>query len=401
MKNLRHSNKKTSDIMKTVNFSQLMLKYLARELTPEESLKFEEYLTQQKYQEKFKSYVRLEKHTIELLYKEDSKIDHKKHYDKVFDRIVNGEKKTRFSLNTKWLSYAAAIAVLFCVSYVMLYKKTSSQLIIESNNITLNAPEESVKEITKEGKISFKTKSGVKVVQNGDTLSFGKTNLNTKLVYDEMFVPRGKNFALKLSDGTVVIINSSTKIKFPENFIAGEKREVFVEGEAYFKVAKDVGSPFIVHSDNLNIRVLGTQFNVNSYGDKGANTTETVLVEGSVSLYYNKLSYSRGESEMMVPGMKVDFNHKSLVFEEQKNVDLEKYISWVKGEVIFDKETLEDIIKVLERKFNVDFEVKNSKLLKQKFVAKFKDENIYQVMTAMQQSFPFKYKIENNKIIIE
>ncbi|MCI9844599.1 FecR family protein [Flavobacterium pectinovorum] len=387
--------------MKTVNFSQLMLKYLARELTPEESVKFEEYLTQEKYQKEFRSQVRLEKHTIEFLYNEETKKMDKAHKDKIFEIIKSGEKKPRFFINLKWISYAAGVAAVLAISFTLFYKKSETALIIDDNKITLSVPEESVKEITKEGKISFKTKSGVKVVQNGDTLSFNKTNLNTKLVYDEMFVPRGKNFVLKLSDGTVVIINSSTKIKFPENFTAGVNREVFVEGEAYFKVAKNAESPFIVHSDNLNIRVLGTEFNVNSYGDKGADKTETVLVEGSVGLYYNKLSYSRGEYEKMGPGMKVDFNHKNLVFNKEKNVDLEKYISWVNGEVIFDKEPLEDIIKVLERKFNVDFEVRNKKLLKQKFVAKFKEENIYQVMAAMQLSFPFKYKIENNKIIIE
>src|SRR5690606_36367432 len=104
-----------------------------------------------------------------------------------------------------------------------------------------------------------------------------------KLAYNTLKIPFGKKFRLQLSDGTMVHINSGSTLKYPIKFIAGENRQVYLDGEAFFDVAKDKKHPFIVNADNLNVRVLGTHFNVSNYPEDAV--TDVVLVEGSVGMY--------------------------------------------------------------------------------------------------------------------
>ena len=101
--------------------------------------------------------------------------------------------------------------------------------------------------------------------QNGNKIVYDTETTLEKLVYNTIKIPYGKRFELQLSDGTIVHLNSGTTLKYPVKFIASGNRQVFLDGEAFFDVAKDKTHPFVVNADNLNVRVLGTHFNVSNY----------------------------------------------------------------------------------------------------------------------------------------
>ncbi|SFG05339.1 FecR family protein [Prevotella sp. KH2C16] len=194
----------------------------------------------------------------------------------------------------------------------------------------------------------------------------------------EFYVPEGKVDSLMLSDGTKVIVNSKTTILYPSAFnIHGGQRDVFLLGEAHFKVAKDASRPFVVHSGKLNIQVLGTQFNVKAYSDEDLITT--TLEEGRVKLYDDNYSetmkpneqivYSRNDGRMAKHVVKVrDFN------------------CWMLGTMVFREQTLGSILNELGSRYEVDFVVDSSIDLSQKYTMNFTNkETINDVLRVLSQ----------------
>jgi transmembrane sensor len=211
-------------------------------------------------------------------------------------------------------------------------------------------------------------------------------------------VPFGKRFALLLSDGTKVHLNAGTSLKYPVKFLKGKERKVFLEkGEAYFDVAKDAKHPFVVNNDKINVRVLGTQFNMSSYPED-ANIT-TVLVEGSVSLYASELEYDANKATLLESGFKADWNKSTTSFKVDK-ADVEIYTAWIDGKIILKHMTFNSIIRKLERHYNVEI-TNNNKALGEDFItATFDIETIEQVFEVINEIHSIDYKINKNKIII-
>ena len=149
----------------------------------------------------------------------------------------------------------------------------------------------------------------------------------------ELVVPKGKRAYLQLSDGTRVWINSASVLRFPTTF--GDTRDVFVEGEAYFEVAKDAARPFIVHTDHFATRVLGTSFDVTTTPRAGGSSA-VVLVEGSVAI-----DVANGESVTLNPSERFSMKDGSYSVYE---VDPYKYISWKDGLLFFTSNTLIEVL---------------------------------------------------------
>src|SRR5690606_15066526 len=120
------------------------------------------------------------------------------------------------------------------------------------------------------------------------------------LIYNELVVPYGKRMKLILSDSSIVHINSGTRLKYPVKFLKNKDRKVFLEGEAFFEVSKSKTASFIVNTDNIDIRVLGTRFNVSSYAND--NSVYTVLVEGSVELNTTDSAKNDEKKYVLIPG---------------------------------------------------------------------------------------------------
>ena len=169
---------------------------------------------------------------------------------------------------------------------------------------------------------------------------------------------------------------------------------MFLKGEAYFEVAKDEKHPFIVSTNEIDVRVLGTQFNVSAYEED--KELSTVLVEGSVRMY-NTTEKENGV--LMAPNQMATW-HKFGETIEVAEVDVTSHISWVKGRLVFRNTMFSEIIKRLERHYNVEIINNNILLDSQYYDATFDVESIEEVLESFNKSYAITYSIVDNKVII-
>lgn len=315
------------------------------------------------------------------------------------EKIQKIESKVRFlQTATTILKYAAVVIVLVSVGYFYFGKDANVKPIFENSiaaetAITLQLANGDIQIINEDGTTQVVDANGNVVgTQKGNQLVYTNASAKDTLVYNTIKVPYGKRFELKLSDGTDVHLNAGTSLKYPVRFINGENRQVFLNGEAFFEVTKDAKHPFVVGSNDMNVKVLGTKFNVTSYIEDAK--TYTVLVEGSVAAS-NKLV--EDDNVILKPGNRVFFENKHL---KTETVDVRKYIAWVTGELMFIDDSFGVITNKLERKYNVDIVNKYDELNDIMVTATFKEENIDQVLKTFQTYKAFNYTINNRVITI-
>ena len=238
---------------------------------------------------------------------------------------------------------------------------------------------------------------------NGDMLGIQKReqiNFNIKkqkkgnFSYNFLKVPEGKRISLILSDSSVVYLNSNSSLRFPNQFLSSGKREVYLKGEAYFKVAKDASRPFVVNADDLDIEVLGTQFNVNAYEEYDEITA--TLAEGSIRLTAGNLS------QTIVPGEAGTLlkNQKSL---EVSNVIVANDIAWVEDRLLFIDEPFYNIMRKIERSYGVRIINHNPELDKTHFNGDFdlNTESVEDVLDAFTAVDFFEYSYKNKIVTIK
>ncbi|MDO5979508.1 FecR family protein [Flavivirga spongiicola] len=295
----------------------------------------------------------------------------------------------------------AAVAIIFlgmAYFYQQGYVESEPKLVIPDESITLLLDNGDVKILNKGETIQVTdVKGNILGTQKGNQLVYNKELKVETLVYNTITVPYGKRYEVQLSDGTHVHLNAGTSLKYPINFIEGKKRQVFLDGEAYFDVSKDVNNSFVVNTNEIDVRVLGTQFNISSYPED-ENVT-TVLVEGLVSLYNSNEDYNPETATLLDPGLKAKWNKKTNHIEITK-ADIEMHTAWINGKIIFRYTPFKNIIKKLERHYNVEIINNNKALDDQLFAASFDIETIEQVLESFNISYAIDYSIKNNQIII-
>jgi len=309
-----------------------------------------------------------------------------------------GNSKDRKSAARKVSAVAALFLGLITTGYFYLRTPANSNMFIPENAITLQLENGDIKIIHEDGQIEVMD-SGGKIVgtQHGKRLTYESNDFKKELAYNTLNVPNGKTFQLQLSDGTIAHLNAGSSIKYPVQFIKGMNRQISVTGEAYLDVAKDPEHPFIVNTNGLNVRVLGTQFNVSAYPED--ETTEVVLVEGSVSLYTGADVYDSTKKVYLQPGFMGSFDKAT------DNIDTSKvitglYTSWINGKLIFRNMAFKNILKKLERHYNVTIINKNSHLTNEIFNANFGNEPIENVLKELKVNYGIDYQIINDKILI-
>ncbi|KAF2332343.1 FecR family protein [Flavobacterium ginsenosidimutans] len=331
--------------------------------------------------------------------------------DSIFNTILSASKEQetvielqpRKSNYRKYISIAASVVVLLGIGFFykqnMANKAVEQKFDFKSSDIVLQLENGETQIISENNSSNVKdAKGNIVGNQNGDKLVYGNGSDSEKLVYNIIKIPYGKKFRLQLSDGTFVHLNSGTTLKYPVKFIAGENRQVFLDGEAFFDVAKDKKHPFIVNADELNVRVLGTHFNVSNYPEDAA--TDVVLVEGSVGMYQSNEEFDASKNIILKPGFKGSFNRENAKI-STKAVITDIYTSWIDGGLTFRNMTFRNIITKLERRYNVTIINKNEKLANEKFNASFKDESIENVMSYFNDIHGINYTIKNNQILIK
>jgi hypothetical protein len=210
--------------------------------------------------------------------------------------------------------------------------------------------------------------------------------------YHKINVPRNGEYFVQLSDGTKVWVNSESSIGFKSRF-DGKQRIVELSGEAYFEVAKNPDQPFIVRTDNMDIRVLGTHFNVKAYPDE--EYTYATLNEG-------KIRVNKGElNEILAPNQQLALNNSTNEFSKQE-VDASIYSAWVKGKFVFKDEKLEDILIALSRWYDIKIFYENARLKEDKFsisVNRYDDINV--LLDHLQLTGGINFEISKNALIVK
>jgi transmembrane sensor len=233
--------------------------------------------------------------------------------------------------------------------------------------------------------------------------------------YYTVMAPRNQKSRVILSDGTRVWLNCGSTLKY--RTIYGEKkREVYLDGEAYFEVAKNPSRPFFVHASSVVVRAIGTVFNVKNYYDD--KTVETTLVEGKVEITHSATQKSHDQPVILYPneqavyrkgdaGMVVSrlVSSKPEVEKETaaKVVSVRSVISWKNQELIFENESLEELVKRLERWYDVSIDLRDTTVLSaNRYTGQFiHHEPIDQVLKIISRTTPVKYSFTSDKIIIE
>lgn len=199
---------------------------------------------------------------------------------RINNSIQNPKEKQIQKIN--WKKYQAIAAVFICfvaLGYLLFQLVKTPSVVLPKDAITLQLEDGTIQILEKDGSVKIQNKNGQIVgQQNGNQLIYDKNNTSQKLAYNTLRIPNGKTFQLQLSDGTTVHLNAGSSLKYPVQFLKDAERKVFITGEAFLSVSKDAEHPFIVNANNLNVRVLGTQFNVSSYPEDAA--IDVVLVEG-------------------------------------------------------------------------------------------------------------------------
>lgn len=196
-----------------------------------------------------------------------------------------------------------------------------------------------------------------------------------------------------LPDGSKVFLNAESSITYPNHF-SGNTRRVSLTGEGYFMVVKNKNVPMIVSARDLDFKVYGTSFNLNSFPSE--DYTRVTLVEGSISLS-SKIGKFDGQDEYFIKsGQTVTYHEESKELKVE-NADTYPVTAWKDGLLVFRNTTFDSVLKQLSRKFNVTIELKDRKLASIPMDATFRDENINEILRLLALSTRFKYRYAPTK----
>ncbi len=306
-------------------------------------------------------------------------------------------KKKTFRLPV-WTRYAAMVAIIVFAGMIYFSKQPAST-IHEVNMEEFSQP-------------TLLLENGEKIALTEESFSMQekhvviKNDAKNKLVYEpqeeeekitiqnnHLVIPKGKTYQLLLSDGTRIWLNSETEITYPTRFV-GNKREITLIGEAFFEAAKNKERPFIVNANGMEVKVLGTSFNVSCYtADK---TISTTLIEGSVSV-----KTENKKTVTITPSEQFTYNRDNAKT-DIRIVNTELFTSWIDGKYIFKDATLEDIVKKLQRwyDFSVNYEDESLKYNHYSLIAE-RETNLDQLLEVISYTSNIKLERTNNIINIK
>tara|TARA_R110002096_G_scaffold69594_1_gene167020 strand:- start:1456 stop:2619 length:1164 start_codon:yes stop_codon:yes gene_type:complete len=381
--------------MTNLDIKIIITRYLREEATEEEIAILFEWVKKDGNQDTFKKLVQAD---YLVRYKKES-WDSEEAFQEFLKSIKEKEESKVIPLNASKniLKYAATIIVLIASStyYILNNKSTESiqsnlnynEITLQLNNgetINLNQNNDTIINVGN-GLASIQLKNGI-LKQNGSVKNTVNSSNNI------LKVPYGKTLSVTLDDGSVIKLNSGSELSYPSSFANLNTRKVTLKGEAFFEIAKDPLKPFVVQTDETFTQVYGTVFNISSYEDD--DNIEVVLVEGSVGVG-DKLRFKEKNLTMLKPSQKITNSNNSFIVED---VDITPYVSWVEGVISFQNANMSQIIKKLERQFDVQIINENNTLEERQFTGAFDKENIESILKTIQTHTNFKY-IKKGKII--
>lgn len=379
----------------------ILVKYLSKEANIDEIEELDRWLIKKGNMTIFNSYVQTDYFTSIFMTKYDLQMAK----SKIHKRIRLIEKRNKLERYKK-IAFAASIILLVGISLFnqFYFNETiiiRDPIVIGTDKAVLTL--ENGDQVILEKGQKFQNKT---VNSDGKELSYSIKNRsssnfkNEKIASNFLTIPRGGQFSLNLEDGTKVLLNSDSKIKYPVKFIKGKKRQVeLLYGEAFFDVSSSKnnnGSEFIVSTKTQKINVLGTKFNVKSY--RRDDVITTTLVEGKVKV-------ENGENQILLfPNQQSKVDSNSAII-DVSDVDVFQQISWINGLFSFNDTSLEDIMYTLSRWYDLEFIFKSSnqkKFIFSGILERTKSiEDILFIIEKTSSSNEINFEINNKTIIID
>ncbi|NQX39909.1 FecR protein [Pedobacter steynii] len=320
----------------------------------------------------------------------------------IWSRLPAGKKSHRLTI-FRAISAAAAVIIMMGTGYLWVQNKTAvpneqqvhHDIAPGKNSATLTLANGKKIVLTSDVKGELATESGVSITKAADGQLIyeikDQQNSDPKAV-NQLSTSRGESYQLRLPDGTMVWLNAASSITYPVSFSNASSREVKLAGEAYFEVAKDKKHPFLVTTIQQQIRVLGTEFNVNAYPDEPE--IKTTLLEGAI-----KLSLEEGsQNRILKPGEQATLAGTQL---SVSTVDVEQAIDWKNGDFVFQSEPLTSLMRRVSRWYNVSVIYANGVDKEGTFTGKVSRNQPVSVLLKALQSAGLKFEVIGNKIIVK
>ncbi|WPV01987.1 FecR domain-containing protein [Mucilaginibacter sp. cycad4] len=383
----------------------LINKYLTNQATPEEEARLLSY------------YDALQKNKLQWdeLEMGNENVTKNELYSKVLSEIKNRESASKKVIFLRRWFVAASIATLLIASALLVfYMKRNSSYFIAKNNtqpvnkhsiapggnkalLTLADGSKITLDDAASGELAKQSGTKVSKAANGQLVYTAVNSASHATApglpeYNTIETPKGGQYQVDLPDGTKVWLNASSSLKYPTNF-DGKVRRVELAGEAYFEVAKNAHKPFKVISNNQEVEVLGTHFNISSYTDE--TSVKTTLLEGSVKVSALKAN----QSKLLKPGQQSDINYANNSILVQ-SVDTEEVVAWKNGYFLFIDEDLKSIMNKFARWYNVEvvYQGNVDNLRFGGMVSRSKD--LAQALKIIEQTGNVKTRIEGRRVII-
>ncbi len=331
-----------------------------------------------------------------------SKTDKMEIWNKIERNTLNST-KNRISLRRIWLRVASVAAIvalliggywLFSVNQKKITETdytaimTNDEQVMRSNDVILTLSDN--KKIAVDSSNIVYNKDGSSNIQTEENDL--KKNIDEPQ-FNQLSVPYGKIVSLTLSDGTKIWVNSGSKVIYPTVF-REDKREIFVSGEVYLDVVKNAECPFVIKTNNIDVNVLGTKLNISAYNDDSFQSV--VLVSGAVEVKSKEL---KGEYDIL-PNQMLSYNLSNKNVNIRK-VDVNNYISWIKGYLLLNSETLDNVLQKLERHYNISFAYNQNTLKNVRVSGKLNlDSGIEEVLKYISITVPITYQINDKQITV-
>ena len=378
------------------NIKQLIQKFVLNQCSPEEIEELVRYFKKGRITDEFPQ----TEEVLGMLEKipEMNDNDAQRIYDQIIRKAKAQEKPHKKTYFYKYAAVAAMLLMVFGGTYF--YNSTNTSLdnsgtvsAVPENAIILETAADKKLVLSEDGQLRLTDdKGGVIGSQKGNQLVYTSNEKRSgSIQYNTLRIPYGKRFSVQLSDGSSVTLNAGSSLRYPVSFSGANQREVFLTGEAFFKVVKDTKRPFFVKAEGLEVGVLGTEFNVSAYPEDV--TSKVVLVEGSVKLNVDK------KSTIMEPGELANLERNNNALDIQK-VDTRLYTAWMQGGLVFRNMSFEDILKKMERHYDVKIINRNEELAKEKFNASFDQVPLIKILEYFKQTYGLSYTQKHDNTII-
>ena len=331
--------------------------------------------------------------------------------DSVWQSVLSRTQMPKVMIMRKsrvWMAAAAAIFVLVLggtawyffnnaaesASPVIAKKEVKNDVAPGGNKATLTLSDGSniILDSAQNGLLTRQGNAHVMITENGKLVYQKQTGEPVAVQYNTITTPRGGQYQLTLADGSQVWLNAASSITFPTAF-TGDKREVKITGETYFEVAHNANMPFHVSVDGMDVQVLGTHFNINSYSDEPA--VKTTLLEGSVKV-------SKGLSNILIkPGEQAVLPGNANNIVVKQNVDMDEVIAWKNKKFVFQDLDLKSIMRQVARWYNIDVSYIGN-ISNDEYVGIIsRDVNISEILKMLETSSDLKFEIIGKNVIVK